>query len=69
MSSKKLEVAHGSGTLIRDVGHKHAEFEQLKSILTAEIIKALDRKRLCLHAAQARNEIAEPMPKICSTSV
>ena len=57
MKSKKLEVARGSGNVFRDVGHKNADVEQLKSILAAEIIKALDREGLSLRGAQGRTGI------------
>jgi predicted XRE-type DNA-binding protein len=57
MKSKKLEVARGSGNVFRDVGHKNADVEQLKAILAAEIIKALDREGLSLRGAQARTGI------------
>ncbi len=46
MKSKKLKVVKGSGNVFRDLGHKHADADQFKSILAAEIIKALDREGL-----------------------
>ena len=46
MKSKKLEVVKGSGNVFRDLGHKHADADQFKVILAAEIIKALDREGL-----------------------
>src|SRR5262249_18925103 len=48
----------GSGNVFRDVGHKNADTNQFKSILAAEIIKALDRERLTVRAAHARTGIA-----------
>jgi predicted XRE-type DNA-binding protein len=56
--SQKLEVAHGSGNVFRDLGHKNADAEQFKSILAAEIIKALDRDHLSVRAAHDRTGIA-----------
>ena len=54
----KLEVVRGSGNVFRDVGHKNADAEQLKAILAAEIIKALDGERLTVRAAHTRTGIA-----------
>ena len=58
MKSAKLEVVRGSGNVFRDLGHQNADAEQFKSILAAEIIKALDREHLTVRAAQARTGIA-----------
>src|ERR1700694_4979756 len=58
MKREKLEVVRGSGNVFRDLGHKNADAEQLKSILAAEIIKAFDRERLTVRAAHARTGIA-----------
>ena len=44
MKSEKLEVVRGSGNVFRDLGRKNADLEQLKALLAAEIIKALDRE-------------------------
>ena len=58
MKSEKLEVVRGSGNVFRDLGHKNADAEQLKAILAAEIIKALDREGLSVRAAHGRTGIA-----------
>jgi predicted XRE-type DNA-binding protein len=58
MKSEKLEVVRGSGNVFRDLGHKNADAEQFKGVLAAEIIKALDRKRLTVRAAHAQTGIA-----------
>src|SRR6266851_703846 len=58
MKSEKLEVVRGSGNVFRDLGHKNADVEQFKTILAAEIIKALDRERLTVRAAHGRTGIA-----------
>jgi len=58
MKLDRLEVVRGSGNVFRDVGHKDADAERLKGVLAAEIIKALDRERLTVRAAQARTGIA-----------
>ncbi len=58
MKSDKLEVTRGSGNVFRDLGHRNADAEQLKAILAAEIIKALDREGLSVRAAHNRTRIA-----------
>jgi predicted XRE-type DNA-binding protein len=56
--NKKLEVVRGSGNVFRDLGHDNADVEQLKAILAAEIIKALDRDGLSVRGAHGRTGIA-----------
>lgn len=58
MKNNSLEVIRGSGNVFRDFGHQHADVEQLKALLAAEIIKALDRDKLTVRAAHARTGIA-----------
>ena len=58
MKSTKLQVVHGSGNVFRDLGDSSADAKQFKSILAAEIIKALDREHLTVRAAHARTRIA-----------
>lgn len=58
MKDERLDVVRGSGHVFRDLGHKNADVEQFKAILAAEIIKALDRERLTVRAAQDRTGIA-----------
>ncbi len=58
MKSDKVEVVRGSGNVFRDLGHENADVEQLKAILAAEIIKALDQQRLSVRAAHDRTGIA-----------
>ena len=58
MKRGKLEVVRGSGNVFRDLRHTNADAEQFKSILAAEIIKALDRQRLTVRAAHDRTGIA-----------
>ena len=55
---EKLGVVHGTGNVFRDLGRNNADAEQFKTILAAEIIKALDRERLTVRAAHARTGIA-----------
>ena len=58
MKSKKLKIVKGSGNVFRDLGHKHADADQFKAILAAEIIKVLDRDGLSVRGAQGRTGIA-----------
>src|SRR6266700_3579107 len=58
MKSKILEIVRGSGNVFRDSRHKHADADQFKAILAAEIIKALDREGLSFRGAQGRTGIA-----------
>jgi predicted XRE-type DNA-binding protein len=56
--SEKLELVRGSGNVFRDFGHEDADREQLRAILAAEIIKALDREGLSVRRAHSRTGIA-----------
>jgi predicted XRE-type DNA-binding protein len=58
MKREKIELVHGSGNVFRDFGYANPEVEQLKAILAAEIINALDRKKLTVRAAHALTGIA-----------
>ena len=58
MKDEKIEIVHGSGNVFRDFGYANPDVEQLKAILAAEIIKALDRKKLTVRAAHAHTGIA-----------
>jgi predicted XRE-type DNA-binding protein len=58
MKREKMELVHGSGNVFRDFGSANSDAEQLKAILAAEIIKALDRKRLTVRAAHAQTGVA-----------
>lgn len=57
-ANEKRDVVRGSGNVFRDLGTKNADAEQLKAILAAEIIKALDHEKLTVRAAHARTGIA-----------
>jgi predicted XRE-type DNA-binding protein len=64
MKDGQLEVVRGSGNVFRDLGHKNADGEQLKAILAAEIVKALDREALSVRAAQDRTAVAADFSRI-----
>ncbi len=55
---EKMEVVRGSGNVFRDLNHPDADAQQLKAILAAEIIKALDKQKLTVRAAHERTGIA-----------
>ena len=58
MKTEKLEIVRGSGNVFRDLGRENADALQFKTILAAEIIKALDKDQLTLRAAHDRTGIA-----------
>ena len=58
MKGEKLELVRGSGNVFRDLGRENADFEQLKALLAAEIIRLLDREELTVRAAHARTGFA-----------
>ena len=58
MKSERIEVERGSGNVFRDFGHEHADVEQFKAILAAEIIKMLDREGLTVRSAHGRTGVA-----------
>jgi hypothetical protein len=47
MKGERLDAMRGSGNVFRDLGHEDTDVEQVKAILAAEIIKALDREVEC----------------------
>ena len=58
MKKGELEVTRGSGNVFRDLGRPNADVDQLKAVLAAEIIKALDRQELSVRGAHDRTGIA-----------
>jgi predicted XRE-type DNA-binding protein len=53
MKKEQLELIRGSGNIYRDFNIADADVRQLKAILAAEIIKALDRGELSVRKAQS----------------
>ena len=49
--NNELELVRGSGNVFRDLGHPNPELEQLRSILAARIIAALDTQKLTVRRA------------------
>ncbi|HEY2859657.1 MAG TPA: helix-turn-helix transcriptional regulator [Terracidiphilus sp.] len=58
MKQETIELVHGSGNAFQDFGRPDSDIDQLKAILAAEIVKALDRKKLTVRAAHAETGIA-----------
>jgi predicted XRE-type DNA-binding protein len=58
MKRERLELVRGSGNVFRDLARENADVEQLKALLAAEIIKALDRDELTVRAAHVRSGFA-----------
>jgi predicted XRE-type DNA-binding protein len=50
--SDDTDMIRGSGDLFRDLGHPDADREQLRALLAARIIGALDERKLTVRAAQ-----------------
>ena len=67
--SEKLEVVRGSGNVFRDLGHENADVEQLKAILAAEIIRALDQEGLSVRGAHGRTGIAAAELRASATPI
>ena len=53
MKKEQLELIRGSGNVYRDFNIADADVRQLKAILAAEIIKALDRGAISVRKAQS----------------
>lgn len=58
MSNEEFEVVRGSGNVFRDFGRSNADAEQLRSILAAQIIQALDERELTVREAENLTGIA-----------
>jgi len=53
-----FEIIKGSGNVFRDLGHANADAEQLKSILAAQIIAAMDAEQLTTRKAEEQTGFA-----------
>lgn len=53
MKAEKIALIRGSGNVYQDLGIEDADARQLKALLAAEIIKALDKKGLSVRKAHA----------------
>jgi len=58
MKRKPLETVTGSGNIFRDLGMRDANLLQLKALLAAQVIRALNEYGLTVRQAEARTKIA-----------
>ena len=58
MSKGDVEIVRGSGNVFRDLGAREPELRQLKALLAAEVIKALDERQLSVRKAEELTRIA-----------
>lgn len=58
MSDDDFELVRGSGNIFRDFNHPNAELEQLRAVLAARIINALDAQHLTVRQAHERTGFA-----------
>ena len=58
MSEEAMELVRGSGNVFADLGQAQADVRQLKALLAAEIIEALNAGELSVRKAQARTGVA-----------
>jgi predicted XRE-type DNA-binding protein len=56
--SEEMELIHGSGNVFRDFDIQNADAEQLRAILAAQIIRALDERHLTVRQAESLTGIA-----------
>ena len=56
--SDDIEIIRGKGNVFRDFGFADADVEHLKSVLAAQIIKVLDKRKLTVRAAAEATGIA-----------
>lgn len=56
-NNEDFEIVHGSGNVFRDVGFPNPDVEQAKALLSAEIIKALNNRKLSVRKAQALTKV------------
>jgi len=54
----KMETVKGTGNVFRDLGRPDAELQQLKALLAAEIVRALDDLSLTVRKAESITHIA-----------
>lgn len=52
-----MKVVHGSGNVFRDVGFPNPDVEQAKAMLSAEIIKVLNSRKLSVRKAQTLTKV------------
>ncbi len=55
--NEDFEIVRGSGNVFRDVGFPNPDVEQAKALLSAEIIKALNSRKLSVRKAQTLTKV------------
>ena len=58
MSDQDFDIIRGSGNVYRDLGDADADVKQLKAILAAAIIKAIDKQGLTVRKAHQETGVA-----------
>jgi predicted XRE-type DNA-binding protein len=58
LKTADIETVKGTGNLFRDLGRPDAELLQLKALLAAEIVRALDERGLTVRKAESLTRIA-----------
>jgi predicted XRE-type DNA-binding protein len=58
MKDQEIDIVRGSGNVFRDFDDVNADVNQLKAILAAAIIKALEKQGLSVRKAEAHTGIA-----------
>jgi predicted XRE-type DNA-binding protein len=58
MNNEEMALVRGSGHVFRDFGNANADAEQLRAMLAAQIIQALDERGLTLRAVESLTGIA-----------
>ena len=53
LKTAKIKTVRGSGNVFRDLGKPDAELRQLKALLVAEIVRALDERGLTVRKAES----------------
>ena len=56
--NEDMELIHGSGNVFRDFGVQNADAEQLRALLAAQIVCALDERHLTVRQAESLTGIA-----------
>jgi predicted XRE-type DNA-binding protein len=56
--SEDMELMHGSGNVFRDFDSQNADAAQLRAILAAQILRALDERHLTVRKAESLTGIA-----------
>ena len=58
MKAQEFDIIRGSGNVYRDFGDANADVKQLKAILAAAIIEALEKEGLSVRKAEAHTGFA-----------